>query len=58
MVTEQGKWLDGEPIFFEQTSETQHEAGGSGFSPLSPDVNHLSCERVAVFKGIGLGDNL
>jgi hypothetical protein len=24
MVTEQGKWLDGEPIFFEQTSETQH----------------------------------
>jgi hypothetical protein len=23
MVTEQGKWLDGEAIFFEQTSETQ-----------------------------------
>jgi hypothetical protein len=24
MVTEQGKWLDGEAIFFEQTCETQH----------------------------------
>jgi hypothetical protein len=24
MLTEQGKWLDGEAMFFEQTCETQH----------------------------------
>ncbi len=24
MLTEQGKWPDGETIFLEQTSETQH----------------------------------
>jgi hypothetical protein len=24
MVTEQGKWFDGEPIFFEQPFEPQH----------------------------------
>ncbi len=24
MVTDQGKWLDGEPIFFEETSEKRH----------------------------------
>jgi hypothetical protein len=49
MVTEQGKWLDGEAIFFEQTCETRHYYLSAKYQKFSKGRHYSLVDKIQSF---------